>query len=145
KPQDPVVKPPEVHGVAMDANAVPKPKDEKPKPPDEVARDPRATFNKFRKIKPDEENQEGADDGSEFGTLERAQGDPYVGELIGRMTVNFTVPSVITDQGLETWGCVKLDAEGKVVDWAVDPDHKSKSHAFNSAVEKRIHETTDMD
>ena len=28
---------------------------------------------------------------------------------------------------------------------AIDPEHKSRNHAFNSAVERRLDQTTDMD
>jgi hypothetical protein len=88
---------------------------------------------------------QGSDDGSEYGTLERAKGDPYIGELIGRMTTEFVVPTVVSDRKLNTWGCVKLDADGKISDRALDPEHKSRSHAFNSAVEARLKLTTDME
>jgi hypothetical protein len=61
------------------------------------------------------------------------------------MTVDFTVPSVVTRTGLETWGCVKLDADGKVEGHAIDPEHKSGESAFDSAVEDRLAKTTNME
>jgi hypothetical protein len=153
----PMVKPPEAEGVARDPDAVPepetdKPKDQTPPPPDKV--DPKSVFDKYRNMEAgdtqtgdqkDDQNQQGSADGSEFGTLERAKGDPYVGELIGRMTVDFTVPSVVSEDGLLTWGCVMLDDSGRITDRKIDPDHKSRSHAFNSAVWERLKQATDME
>lgn len=151
------VKPPTAPGVVNDPNAAPDTTKDKPEeyiPPDK--QDPASVFDKFRNVDTghqastdgageDQENVQGADDGHEFGTLDKAKGDPYVGELIGRMIKDFTVPSVVTETGLETWGCVKLEEDGKVKDWKIDPDHKSGSHAFNSAVEDRLKQTTDME
>jgi hypothetical protein len=141
----PQVKPPEQMGVARNPDVVPPPEEKKPKKPDV---DAQSVFDKYRRMdtkSTDEEEVEGADDGSEYGTLERAKGDPYIGELIGRMTKEFVVPSVVSDTSLKTFGCVKLDEQGRIQDRALDPDHKSRSHAFNSAVERRLQETTDMD
>lgn len=153
----PKVKQPDAPGVVTNADAPPDPnkkKDDEYTPPDK--QDPSSVFDKFRNVDTgeqasadttakDSENVEGAADGHEFGTLDKAKGDPYVGELIGRMTKDFTVPSVVTETGLETWGCVKLEASGKMDEWKIDPDHKSRSHAFNSAVEDRLKQTTDME
>jgi hypothetical protein len=156
----PKVKPPQAPGIATDPNAKPSDekkdkKDEEYIPPDK--RDPSSVFDKYRNVDTgetaptdgqsggDDENVEGQEDGSEFGTLERAKGDPYVGELIGRMTKDFTVPSVVTETDLVTWGCVRLAPDGKIKDREIDPDHKSRSHAFNSAVEDRLKKTTDME
>jgi hypothetical protein len=154
----PKVKPPDVEGVARNPDAPPpdpkleKPKDKTPPPPDKV--DPKSIFDKDRDKESgdtktgeqqDDQTREGQADGSEFGTLERAKGDPYVGELIGRMTADFTIPSVVTEEGLVTWGCVKLDKDGKILERKMDPDHKSRSHAFNSAVGERLKQTTDME
>ncbi len=83
--------------------------------------------------------------GSEFGTLEDDKGDPYVGELIGRMTTDFGVQSMVTTKGLETWGCVRIDGSGHIIDRSIDPEHKSRSYPFNSAVEERLRIATDMD
>jgi hypothetical protein len=149
------VAPPEAPKIASNPDVVPstEKKDKKPPPPPDAV-DPKSVFDKYRKMdtgqtagdkSTDESNEEGSDDGSEFGTLERQKGDPYVGELIGRMITDFVVPSVVSDQNLKTWGCVKLDESGKIVDRAIDPEHKSRNHAFNSAVEERLKLTTDMD
>jgi len=137
-----------------------KPKDEKPKPEDEI--DPEAIFKKHREgaegtptTDPavaengsDEESKAGQADGSEFGRLEKAKGDPYVGELVGRMTVNpeLEVPSTVPEgQGLVTYGCIKLRADGSIANRQLDPDSKSNNPAFNSAVLRRLQQTTDME
>jgi len=134
-------------------------KDEK-KPDNEV--DPESVFQKHREGaegKPtdepaaeapgaDEENKEGQPNGSEFGLLDQAKGDPYQGELAGRMTVNpeLEVPSTVPEgTNLETWGCIKLAGDGKVANVELDPEHKSGNAAFNSAVLRRLKQTTDMD
>jgi hypothetical protein len=150
------VKPPEAPGITKNADAQPKEDKPKEKKPDFVppeATDAKSVFDKYRRVDTGEtqgadkqdKTQIGDPNGSEFGTLERAKGDPYVGELIGRMTTDFVVPTVVADQSLVTFGCVKLDESGKIVDRAIDPDHKSRSHAFNSSVEDRLKDTTDMD
>src|SRR5947207_3009930 len=99
------VKPPDGPTVATDPTKAekvdPKKKDQTYTPPDAV--DPKSVMDKYRNMDtgtafskdnkaPDESNQAGAADGSEYGTLDKAKGDPYVGELIGRMTKDFTVP-----------------------------------------------------
>lgn len=150
------VKPPDAPTVSKNADAVPKDEPKKKKEPDPAPAqdtDAKSVFDKYRRVDTgdtqggdkQDQNKVGDPNGSEFGTLERAKGDPYVGELIGRMVTDFVVPSVVSDQGLTTWGCVKLDADGKITDRAIDPDHKSRSYAFNSAVEERLKLTTDME
>jgi hypothetical protein len=149
------VKPPDAPGVAKNAEAVPPEKKPEKKndyvPPD--ATDAKSVFDKYRHVdtgataggEHQDTNQAGDENGSEFGTLEKAKGDPYVAELIGRMTKDFVVPTLVSDTTLKTWGCVKLDDSGKIVDREIDKEHKSRSHAFNSAVEERLKESTDMD
>jgi hypothetical protein len=148
------VKPPDAPGIAHNAEQIPQPKPDKKKdyvPPE--AADPKSVFDKYRRVdtgataggQHDDVNTQGDENGSEYGTLEKAKGDPYIGELIGRMTKDFVVPTLVSDTTLKTWGCVKLDENGKIVFREIDKDHKSRSHAFNSAVEERLKETTDMD
>lgn len=96
----------------------------------------------------DEEEKEGQVDGSEWGTLDEAKGDPYVGELAGRLTTNpeLEVPSTVPEgTGLVTYGCVKLNPDGTRKEFKVDQDHKSPSAAFNSAVLRRIRQFDKMD
>src|SRR5262249_21119185 len=111
------VKPPDAPTVSKNAEAPPEEKKKKPDVPKE-AQDKKSLFEQYRNLDagsltskaPSEQdaNQAGSVDGSEFGLLERAKGDPYVGELIGRMTVDFVVPTVVTAK-VTAWGCVKLD------------------------------------
>jgi len=148
------VKPPDAPTVSKNADAVPKEdkKDKKPEPAPPKDTDAKSIFDKYRRVDTgdtqggdkQDQNQIGDPNGSEFGTLERAKGDPYVGELIGRMTVDFVVPTVVT-QKAQTYGCVRLDESGKIAERFIDPQHKSHSAAFNSAVEERLRRTTDMD
>lgn len=156
KEMAPKVKP-SVTGVAMDPSAVPSKDTTKDVPPSMV--DPEAVFEKYRQAAAageaaaegdpgkDEENRRGVSEGSEWGTVEDAKGDPYVAELVGRMTTSpeIVVPSVVTQgAGLLTQGCVRLDERGKIVFRGLG-DSKSPSHAFNSAVEKRLAITPDME
>jgi hypothetical protein len=136
-----------------------KKKDDKDKT-DEV--DPESVFKKHRQGdegKPsedpatdapgaDEESKAGQANGSEFGRLDQAKGDPYEGELVGRMTVNpeLEVPSTVPEgTHLETLGCIKLNADGSVANVELDPEHKSNNAAFNSAVLRRLKQTTAME
>ena len=155
----PAVKP-DAEKVAFDGakktpTAPPDPKKKDQPTPEEV--DPAATFEKFRQAGArgeatgeggtDDGNQTGASDGSEWGTLDSMKGDPYVGELVGRMTTNpdLTVPSIVPAGGLETWGCVKLNAAGKIVDRELPEEHRSANKSFNRAVEERLKQTSDME
>jgi hypothetical protein len=64
------------------------------------------------------------------------------------MTVNpeLEVPSTVPEGSkLETYGCLKLNPDGKIGNVQLDPDHKSGNAAFNSAVLRRLKETTDME
>ena len=142
---------PDVEGVSMNPDKEPGKKEDKPKATPDLV-DPSSTFDKFRSGQtpgdPVDENVTGSDEGSEWGTLDSMKGDPYVGELVGRMTTNpdLMVPSVVpTGENLETWGCVKLDKSGKIADREIPDEHKSKNRAFNRAVEERLKATTDMD
>jgi hypothetical protein len=92
----------------------------------------------------DDVNEEGDPNGSEFGTLLKAEGDPYVGELVGRMKKNFEYPKLV-DQTVEVWGCVKLDGSGKLLDRQLDPGRSEGPAPFVSAVRKALDETTDME
>ena len=142
-------------GIAMDPEA-------KPQAPKDDAKsedfDPESVFSKHRRPAEqdgtragadgaNDENRAGSADGSEFGTIEDVKGDPYVGELVGRMTTNpeMTVPSVVSGVGLSTLGCVMLDEDGRIVDRAVPNEYKSAERTFNRAVEERLRITTDMD
>lgn len=154
----PKVRPPDVRGVASDPEAAPSPNNQDTPivPPSMV--DPRSVFDKYRNLDTtgesttgaaggDDQNVAGSPDGSEWGTVDDAKGDPYVGELVGRMTTNpeLMVPTVVTDSGLETLGCVRLDPDGRISERSIDKENKSRNATFNRAVEERLKATTDMD
>lgn len=158
KEQAPKVKPQDV-SVTRDATAKPETRDKKERAPADKL-DPESVFDKYRNVETvgdsanvgsgggDDVDQEGSDLGSEWGTLDQAKGDPYVGELVGRMTQNppITVPSVVPrGEGLETYGCVRLAPDGSIVGRVVPDEHKSANRVFNRAVEERLKITTDMD
>jgi hypothetical protein len=149
---------PRTNGVASNAERATDPThrpDDKTLPPGAI--DVNAVMNQYRPGQTDEgtqtgdegsgaENVPGDPNGSKLGNLDKAKGDPYVGELIGRMSVDFVVPSAVPEgKGLETWGCVRLSPDGKIAERMLDPEHKSPVHAFNSAVEDRLGQTTDME
>ena len=134
-----------------------KKKDDKdPKPEDEI--DPEAIFKKHRQgaegtpsedpaaEQPgtDEETTPGRADGHDFGMFDEAKGDPYLGELNGRLHANFEVPSTVPDgQGLRTLGCVRLRPDGKVADFSIED--KSAVPAFNSAVTRSLRTAPQME
>jgi hypothetical protein len=156
KPSGNKVKPPDAHGVATDPNRVTDPKaakDDSYVPPEKIdfnsiASKARGTDTSEGDTEPTgggsgQTNVTGQPDGSEFGTLDVAKGDPYIGELVGRISVDFTAPGTIDaelrpGEKLETWACVRLDLDGNIVDRKLDPEHKSRIAAFNSAVNDRL-------
>lgn len=116
--------------------------------------DPESTFKKFRDPGTagmpmgsggDSDSSPGSVDGSDWGTLDEAKGHPYVGELVGRLTADFEVPTLVTETGLEAWGCVRLDAEGRIVERDVPAEHRSRSKTFNRAVAERLRKAPDME
>lgn len=85
----------------------------------------------------DDEDQAGRPDGSDRGTLMDPKGHAYLGDLVGRMVQNFHPPTMVTGQR-ETWGCVRVNARGEIVDYMLDPEHKSGDARFDGAVEKSL-------
>jgi outer membrane biosynthesis protein TonB len=90
----------------------------------------------------DEVPKEGSADGSEWGTEKDARGDPYAGELRGRIESVWAVPSVETEGGVAQ-GCVRLDADGKIVDRAVKK--KSGNATLDRSVELALKKAPDME
>jgi hypothetical protein len=144
--------------VTRDDSAPPDKKD--PKKKDEEI-DPEAAMAKARKLgqtsedpppdtsseQPggDDENQKGRTDGHEFGLLDSNEGDPYLGELAGRMQEHYEVPTNVPEgTGLTAWGCVSLNPDGTVRDAKVDPEHRSANATFNSAVLRTVKQTSNM-
>jgi hypothetical protein len=151
-------KPPEPEAPKIDTNNVveeveakkapaEKPKHKiKPKPdeidPDSVLDKNRVQDEDLSSTGQDEVPTEGAADGSEWGTERDARGDPYAGELKGRIHSVWTVPSVETEGGT-VQGCVKLDADGKIVDRAVKK--KSGNANLDRSVELALKQAPDME
>lgn len=129
-----------------------KPKDEKkdktlPVEPDEV--DINSILNKNRKqdedlsdTGSDEVPVEGSASGSEWGTERDAKGDPYVGELKGRIYDAWKVPALETGTGVAL-GCVRLDSDGIIVDRELKK--RSKNSNLDRSVEVALKESTGME
>lgn len=86
--------------------------------------------------------QEGAADGSEWGTEVEARGDPYVGELKGRIYAAWKVPTLETGSGAAI-GCVRLDEDGKIVERELK--QRSKNSNLDRSVELALKESSDME
>lgn len=118
----------------------------KPRPdeidPDSVLEKNRVQDEDLSSTGEEEVPKEGAADGSEWGSERDARGDPYAGELKGRIHSVWTVPSVEIEGGT-VQGCVKLDADGKIVDRAVKK--KSGNANLDRSVELALKQAPDME
>lgn len=85
---------------------------------------------------------EGSTTGSEWGSEKDARGDPYVGELKGRINSEWKVPSLETEGGTAI-GCVRLDEDGKIVDRELKK--RSKNRNLARSVEVALKNATDME
>tara|TARA_R110002073_G_scaffold256849_4_gene419531 strand:- start:56027 stop:56749 length:723 start_codon:yes stop_codon:yes gene_type:complete len=85
---------------------------------------------------------EGSPDGSEWGTEKEARGDPYVGELKGRIYDAWKVPALETGTG-SALGCVRLDKEGAIVDRELKK--RSKNTNLDRSVEVALKDAPAMD
>lgn len=141
---------PKEKGFTRDEKAKP-PKDKKKdtlKPdPDEI--DFNATLDKNRQQDPDlsstgvdELPKDGSDKGSEWGTEREAKGDPYVGELKGRIVSVWQVPTLETKAGTAT-GCVRLNAAGKIKESELK--RRSKNANLNRSVSLALRKAPKMD
>ena len=90
-----------------------------------------------------ERDEVGALEGSEWGTERDARGDPYVGELAGRVKHAWRLPSFERTPDLVTWGCVRLDEEGAIVEREVA--QPSGSATLDRSVAVALERATDMD
>jgi hypothetical protein len=90
----------------------------------------------------DEVPVEGSASGSEWGTELEAKGDPYVGELKGRIYSAWKVPALETGVG-EAIGCVRLDAEGVIVDRELKK--RSKNSNLDRSVEVALKDAPAME
>jgi len=85
--------------------------------------------------------KEGSASGSEWGTEKDAKGDPYAGELKGRIHSAWELPALEQGTG-EVEGCVKLDKNGKIVDRFVKK--KSGNANLDRSVEVALKQAPDM-
>lgn len=90
----------------------------------------------------DEIPVEGSSAGSEWGTEKEARGDPYVGELKGRIYDAWKVPALETGVG-EALGCVRLNLEGEIVDRELKK--RSKNSNLDRSVEVALKNASAME
>ena len=136
--------------VSRDADALPKPKKEDQKPkPDEDEIDPLSILEKNRKQEEDlsdtgvdELPTEGSAQGSEWGTERDARGDPYVGELKGRIFNAWEVPTLETGDGRAV-GCVRLQPSGTIKDRELK--RRSSNVNLNRSVQLALKNASDME
>lgn len=132
---------PKDEGVSRDPDA--KPRDKKDDPDHKVAVedheiDFESTLRKNRQEDPDKSSTgvdqkpiEGSATGSEWGTEREAKGNPYAGELKGRIHSVWEVPSLETEGG-SALGCVRLNRDGKII------DSKLKKPSKNSNLNRSV-------
>lgn len=90
----------------------------------------------------DEVPIEGSATGSEWGTERDARGDPYVGELKGRVYSVWKVPALETGSG-QAVGCVRLDKDGVIVDRELKK--RSKNTNLDRSVEVALKDAPAME
>lgn len=90
----------------------------------------------------DEVPVEGSAAGSEWGTEKMAKGDPYVGELRGRIYSVWQVPALETGVG-EALGCVRLNEEGEILDRELKK--RSKNSNLDRSVEVALKNAPNME
>ncbi len=145
--------PPDAPKVAPPDTPPPPPKPEPPKkeepPPPQDEIDPEKTLRDNRIADPeagktgsDEPEQQGNEDGSEFGTEIDATGDPYLGELRGRIEAAWNHPSLDTVGG-SVLGCVKLSPDGRIVKRELRD--RSPNDTLNRSVTLALKNASDMD
>jgi outer membrane biosynthesis protein TonB len=149
KPKAPKDAPQETIAVSRDAQAKPQPKPpDKPQPSELI--DPTSVLRKNRAIdlsEPDleageETPREGSAAGSEWGTADDARGDPYVGELHGRIKRVWNLPTLETQFG-EALGCVRLNADGRITERTLS--QKSGIPTLDRSVGEALRNATDME
>ncbi len=91
----------------------------------------------------DEIPTEGAADGSAlWGTEKEARGDPYVGELKGRIYSVWQVPALETGTG-KAIGCVRLKEDGEILDRELKT--RSKNTNLDRSVEVALKTAPNME
>lgn len=136
--------------LSNDASQIPEDRKEDPKiVPREDEIDPTSVLQKNRaqdenlsSTGVDELPRDGAEDGSEWGTERDARGEPYVGELKGRIYSAWKVPALETGTGT-TVGCVRLDKDGAITDRELKT--RSSNANLNRSVEEALREAPAME
>jgi hypothetical protein len=135
--------------LSTDPSQTPEDRKEQPLPPREDEIDPAETLNKNRaqdetlsSTGAEELPRDGADDGSEWGTERDARGEPYVGELKGRIHSAWKVPALETGAG-KAVGCVRLDRAGTIKDRELK--ERSKNANLDRSVEEALREAPAME
>jgi outer membrane biosynthesis protein TonB len=85
---------------------------------------------------------QGATDRSGWGSERDARGDPYVGELRGRIHHAWWIPSVDAAAG-SVLGCIRLDPGGTIVER--DVIDSSGNDALDESVMRALDEASDME
>jgi hypothetical protein len=142
-------KPKDQVGASKEEKLDPKEKEEDKPRPEEDEIDINSILDKNRKqdedlsdTGSDEVPVEGAANGSEWGTEKQARGDPYVGELKGRIYSVWKVPALETGVG-EALGCVRLNIEGEIVDRELKK--RSKNSNLDRSVEVALKDAPPME
>jgi hypothetical protein len=145
------VKPPEelvARTPVADPTPTPAPTEqEKPRPAEKF--DPMAVLQRNRRLADDDQvtteplpEDEGSDEGSEWGTEADARGDPYVGELKGRIYDNWNVPTLERGAGAAV-GCVRLNESGAIVERELV--QRARNANIDRSVEEALRNTAGMD
>lgn len=90
----------------------------------------------------DEETSEQGQEGSEWGTEEDAIGDPYVGEVKGRVFDAWEVPLLEAGVG-KVVGCLRLSEAGKIKD--IEVVKNSSNANLNRSVKLALKNASNMD
>jgi periplasmic protein TonB len=159
KPREQIPAPePAPDPISKDAERIPEPKpkpepepkpEPRPQPTDDF--DPLEVLERNRRLAEDDTADRsgvpredlGAITGSEWGTERDARGDPYVGELAGRVRRAWSLPSFERTADLVAWGCVRLADDGRIVHRElVEP---SGSATLDRSVSVALERATDME
>lgn len=123
--------------------------EEEPEPQEDF--DPQEVLDRNRELAEDDKiPQEGVDReelgdiaGSDWGTELDAKGDPYLGELAGRVKAAWRLPSFEKTPDLEAEACVTLEEDGTIDEREiVEP---SGNPTFDRSVALALEEAPDME
>lgn len=142
RPDDALLKSTDPTAMPDDRKASPVPVNEDEVDPTSILDKNRAQDDNLSSTGVDELPKDGASDGSEWGTERDARGEPYVGELKGRIYSAWKVPALETGTG-KTVGCVRLDQDGTIKDRELKT--RSENANLNRSVEEALREAPAME